>query len=165
LIILAIVKAPPCPHRDWNCSHGIAKIRIRDYRRRHGSCGILQHPYFLFNTLPYGSPSPQVAVAGTVEKRQHAFDSLFISEVSCLTDWVKVVYVELRRHHARTDMNRLSDVGLSDVSEMKKGAGEGWSCRFWLKACELFVYLNQRFRSYQFEEQQVLSSQTFHQCK
>jgi len=45
---------------------------------------------------------------------------------------------------------------------MKKGAGEGWSCRFWLKACELFVYLNQRFRSYQFEEeQQVLSSQTF----
>ena len=43
---------------------------------------------------------------------------------------------------------------------MKKGAGEGWSCRFWLKACELFVYLNLRFRSYQFEEQ-VLSSQTF----
>ena len=50
--------------------------------------------------------------------------------------------------------------GLSDVSEMKKGAGEGWSCRFWLKACDLFVYLNQRFRSYQFEEE-VLSSQTF----
>ena len=25
------------------------------------------------------------------------------------------------------------------------------------------MYLNQRFRSYQFEEQQVLSSQTFHQ--
>jgi len=43
---------------------------------------------------------------------------------------------------------------------MKKGAGEGWSCRFWLKACELFVYLKLRFRSYQFEEQ-VLSSQTF----
>jgi len=46
---------------------------------------------------------------------------------------------------------------------MKKGAGEGWSCRFWLKACELFVYLNLRFRSYQFEEQ-VLSSQTFITC-
>ena len=43
---------------------------------------------------------------------------------------------------------------------MKKGAGEGWSCPFWLKACELFVYLNVQFRSYQFEEE-VLSSQTF----
>ena len=50
--------------------------------------------------------------------------------------------------------------GLSDVSEMKKGAGEGWSCPFWLKACELFVYLNRRFHSYQFEEE-LLSSQTF----
>jgi len=49
--------------------------------------------------------------------------------------------------------------GLSNVSEMK-GAGKGWSCRFWLKACELFVYLNLRFRSYQFEEE-VPSSQTF----
>ena len=46
---------------------------------------------------------------------------------------------------------------------MKKGAGEGWSCRFWLKACELFVYLNLCFRSYQFEE--VLSSQTFITCR
>ena len=43
---------------------------------------------------------------------------------------------------------------------MKKGAGEGWSCRFWLKACDLLMYLNPHFRSYQFEEE-VLSSQTF----
>ena len=22
----------------------------------------------------------------------------------------------------------------------EEGAGEGWSCRFWLKACDLFVF-------------------------
>jgi len=51
---------------------------------------------------------------------------------------------------------------MRDEGGLAKGAGEGWSCRFQLKTCELFVYLNLHFRSYQFEEeQQVLSSQTF----
>jgi len=51
---------------------------------------------------------------------------------------------------------------MRDEGGLAKEAGEGWSCRFWLKACELFVYLNQRFRSYQFEEE-VPSSQPIQQ--
>ena len=47
--------------------------------------------------------------------------------------------------------DRLSDVGLSDICEMKRGLKRGLAV-FWLKACDLFVYLNLHFRSYQFEE-------------
>ena len=36
---------------------------------------------------------------------------------------------------------------------LAKEAGEGWSYPFWSKACDLFVYLNVHFRSYQFEEE------------
>jgi len=49
---------------------------------------------------------------------------------------------------------------MRDEGGLAKGAGEGWSYPFWSKACDLFVYLNVLFRSYQFEEE-VLSSQTF----
>jgi len=37
---------------------------------------------------------------------------------------------------------------------LAKEAGEGWSYPFWSKACDLFVYLNVRFRSFQFEEEE-----------
>jgi len=50
---------------------------------------------------------------------------------------------------------------MRDEGGLAKEAGEGWSCRFQLKTCELFVYLNRHFRSYQFEE--VPSSQPIHQ--
>ena len=36
---------------------------------------------------------------------------------------------------------------------LAKEAGEGWSYPFWSRACDLFVYLNVHFRSYQFEEE------------
>ena len=41
---------------------------------------------------------------------------------------------------------------MRDEGGLAKGAGEGWSYPFWSKACDLFVYLNVLFRSYQFEE-------------
>ena len=37
---------------------------------------------------------------------------------------------------------------------LAKEAGEGWSYPFWSKACDLFVYLNVRFHSFQFEEEE-----------
>jgi len=50
---------------------------------------------------------------------------------------------------------------MRDEGGLAKGAGEGWSYPFWSKACDLFVYLNVLFRSYQFEEEEQEVPSTF----